>query len=80
MKREEEIHKESYHKYTWSPAYMLAFEAGAEWADKTMLDKVCKWLINALHKNNNSGTFNYVGGNDCSIADIVNVLKQAMEE
>lgn len=24
----------------------LSFEAGAEWADKTMLEKACEWLKN----------------------------------
>lgn len=34
----------------WSPAHSrlceLSFEAGAEWADKTMIDKACDWLKN----------------------------------
>ena len=26
-----------------------AFEAGAKWADKTMIEKACKWLDNNKH-------------------------------
>ena len=42
------------------------------------IEKTCEWLSNAFHKNCN-GTFNYVGGNDCSIQDIINVFRQVQK-
>lgn len=45
----------------------------------TFIEKACKWLTNAFHQNSN-GTFNYVGGNECTIKDIVCIFKQGMEE
>lgn len=57
MTREEEIQqamKESVYETIYSSGYGFtpqatdllecAFIKGAEWADKTMLDRVCKWL------------------------------------
>ena len=48
MARREEIQQaiqtdmfETFHKQV---AYEFGFEQGAEWADKTMLDKACEWL------------------------------------
>lgn len=44
-----------------------------------LINKACVWLTSAFHQNRN-GTFNYAGGNDCNINDIINVFKQAMKE
>ena len=34
-------------KSLWD-AYVFGYYAGAEWADKTMIDKVCEWLRNNI--------------------------------
>lgn len=49
---------------------------GAEWADRTMLDKVCEWL-KSYRQDTNDGT-GYIAGivNDKTIED----LRKAMEE
>lgn len=43
MTREEQIKKEANRVSCNSDEY-YSFIQGAEWADKTMIDKVCKWL------------------------------------
>ena len=53
-----------------------AFEEGAEWANKTMIEKACKWLINIdfddFHFRDCDETFN----NDL----FVDSFRKAMEE
>ena len=56
MTRKEEIQKaaEDYYnevKYLsdLSAFPIAAFKAGAEWADKTMLDKVCEWVEDNIY-------------------------------
>ena len=46
-RREKEIHKAS---ISWKDEVIIvkeekAFVAGAQWADKTMIDKACQWII-----------------------------------
>lgn len=48
----------------------LAFEAGAKWADRTMLDKACEWLEDKLRM--------YAGYSDT--VDLVDSFRKAMEE
>ena len=51
MTREEQIQRES-EIYAWTANQFdcgLAFRKGAEWADKTMLERVCKWLKDNSH-------------------------------
>lgn len=43
MTREEEINKEA-HRISHNGDEFSSFILGAEWADKTMLDKACEWL------------------------------------
>ena len=43
-----------------------AFEEGAKWADKTMIEKACKWLLKGGYFVNNTET--------------INDFKRAMEE
>lgn len=53
-----------------------AFEEGAEWADKTMIEKACKWLLNIdfddFHFRDCDESFN----NDL----FVDAFRKAMEE
>lgn len=52
MTREEEIIKTA--KFIYSPSsgipqslpMRVGFIEGAKWADKTMIDKICDWLLN----------------------------------
>ena len=55
MKRKEEREKASKnradqysHPVEWNECY-LRFKEGAEWADKTMIDKVCEWIKQHLY-------------------------------
>lgn len=43
LTREEEIEKEAYRVSNNGDEY-TSFIQGAEWADKTMIEKACKWL------------------------------------
>ena len=43
MIRQEEIEKEAYRVSNNGDEY-TSFIQGAEWADKTMIEKACKWL------------------------------------
>lgn len=51
------------------------FEEGAEWADKTMIDKVCKWMEDI------DFDMEYWNGEDgfCKEA-FINAVRKAMEE
>ena len=52
-----------------------AFEAGAEWADKTMIEKACDWI-----QMNATKYMNSIGG--CMYFDVINSTKdfrKAME-
>lgn len=51
-----------------------AFQAGAEWADKTMLDKACEWI-----KANMPNYINFEEGFIYEV-DMADAFKQAMEE
>ena len=44
MKREEEILQVANESYSGYSERRLGFIAGAHYADKTMLDRACKWL------------------------------------
>lgn len=58
-----------------------AFEAGAEWADKTMIDKACKWLddnfMNLIWGKTRSV---YAGGNFATVDEMIADFRKAMEE
>ena len=81
MKREEEIKQEAYSRYCNDSSITFGlqcncFESGAKWADKTLLDKACKWLekhvedfmppTNSLH--------------DYNTGELIQFFKKAMEE
>lgn len=50
----------------------IGFRRGAEWADKTMLEKACMWL------ENNAEDFTIDGG--LSIENLIYSFKKAMKE
>ena len=57
-------------------AYGLGFCEGAIWADKTMIDKACKWLINIDFDGYNFRDCDESFNNDL----FVDVFRKAMEE
>ena len=84
MKRKEEINQAAYQKYPYEGGIkgmicensIPIFIQGAEWADRTMIDKACKWLINIdfddFHFRDCDESFN----NDL----FVDAFRKAMEE
>lgn len=73
MTREQQIEKEAYRVSNNSDEFN-SFIQGAEWADETMIDKVCKWL-----------EFNYTEYLDNSrlginMKEMVEDFRKAMEE
>lgn len=44
MTRNEQIEKEA-HRVSYNGDEYSSFIQGAEWADKTMIEKACEWLI-----------------------------------
>lgn len=74
MTREEELYKAANkfsddYKYSGDVDYMrirITFRKGAEWADKTMIEKACKWLLRGGYFVNNTET--------------IDDFKRAMEE
>ena len=84
MTREEEINKEAF-KYG-EPEYLLqspnilgtqGFIHGAKWADKTMIEKACEWLLKNTYKHVDDSrvymTFTYT-------SDMIEKFRKAMEE
>ena len=55
-----------------------AFEKGAYWADKTMIEKACEWLEQNAVKYESGTRMGYIPFN--MIEDMINDFKQAMEE
>ena len=53
---------------------IAAFKAGAEWSDRTMLDRVCEWI------ETNTNEINLKGGICLRSRQFIEELKQAMEE
>lgn len=84
MSRKEEIEKASKnradqysHPIEWNECYHH-FKEGAEWADKTMIDKACEWIKQHLYDEvylfrDNEGTWV-----DTDL--VVDDLKKAMNE
>ena len=55
-----------------------AFEGGAEWADKTMIEKACDWLDQNVEKYESVTKMGYMPF--CLIEDMINDFRKAMEE
>lgn len=60
--------KEYIEKHEFADA-MDAFEAGAEWMQKQMIDKACEWMMNLKIANGEFPLYDYVGN-----------FRKAMEE
>ncbi len=66
-----------------------SFEAGAKWADKTMIEKACDWLSKTLYIHieeiedkhwNETETFDWVTSDYDSVSDFIDGFRKAMEE
>lgn len=58
-----------------------AFKAGAEWADKTMIDKACQWLNNEFLQNKDRDGYPNVESRSCiSVEELIQDFRKAMEE
>ena len=86
MKREEEINIAAKNKYPYikglpqSSAHQAIFVEGAEWADKTMLDRACEWLENELKETDNKNGYPTVEGlYFVSVKEFINEFRQAMK-
>lgn len=82
MTRKEERRQVSieYHNKPHYEAIKDDFLRGAEWADRTMLDKVCLWLT--LHINDYVFTGHLQGEpfEPVNVNNLINDLVKAMEE
>lgn len=78
--REQAVQKNKFGNFHSQVAYEFGFQQGAEWADRTMLDKVYDFIIANAYKYgkvkfvDNKATF------DFRMNTFLNDLKQAMEE
>ena len=62
--------------------YYLAFQEGAKWADKTMIEKATQWLQNTLYEVA-TGLINrpdVVSIESTTMDDFINNFRKAMEE
>ena len=50
MTRKEEIEQFANFVYSEDRLHNSTFVEGAEWADRTMIDKACEWLYNELEE------------------------------
>ena len=55
-----------------------AFEKGAYWADKTMIEKACEWLDQNVVKYESGTRMGYIPFS--FIEDMINDFRKAMEE
>ena len=56
--------------------YYLAFQEGAKWADKTMIEKAYKWILCNMPKYVKASQLDVFVNNE----DMANDFKRAMEE
>ena len=77
MTRKEEI-KQAAHLYSPDNAHNTAdtWEYACEWADKTMIDKACEWLVNNLY--NEQYLFRDDEGTWVDVNDLIEDLKKTM--
>lgn len=82
MKRKEEIvtqavkeQSQLHQPLEWGAGFI----SGANWADKTMLDRACEWLENELKETDNKNGYPTVEGlYFVSVKEFINEFRQAM--
>lgn len=72
MKREEEIKKEA-NRVSFNGDEFSSFIQGAEYADKTMIDKICEWLDSV-------NTDYYMDSGIFQMNDLISDLRKYLEE
>jgi hypothetical protein len=83
MKRKEEIvtqavkeQSQLHQPLEWGAGFI----SGANWADKTMLDRACEWLENELKETDNKNGYPTVEGlYFVSVKEFIREFRQAME-
>ena len=87
MEREEEILQVANENYSDYSERRLGFIAGANWADKTMLDRACKWLNNILYIHTEieedkdwgeTTPINWVTSDYDTVGEFITAFRQAM--
>lgn len=82
MKRKEAIIQSAKNKYPYikglpqSVSNQVVFIEGAEWADRTMIEKSYQWILNNMHKYIKTKGFEIYVNNE----DMANDFRKAMEE
>jgi len=79
MEREEEILQVANENYSDYSERRLGFIAGANWADKTMLDRACKWLNKVFFQNPFLTKKGIVSGKYDTMEEFITTFRQAME-
>ena len=85
MTREEEIRQEmskiagTHPDWTKNDCMRMGFREGAKWADETMIEKACEWLVSELyHSEDRYGHPNVESRSYVSVEDFINEFKKAM--
>ena len=87
-RREEIIAEAKKHEYDWGVDVDRfdvpdIFAKGAEWADKTMIDKACQWLIKCFYEQEHECGYGYyitLENAFDELNDVIDDLRKAMEE
>ena len=83
MKRQEEIGKQAVKEQSAlyeSPEWRAGFISGAEWADKTMLDRACEWLKENIDLYTFEGISIKSGFTEIKLTDVFETaFRQAMK-
>ena len=95
MKRREEIEKAAHQKYPYEGGTLgmicersiPTFIQGAEWADKTMIEKACEYLRRHMYStpifehDEDENPVNYVCASCCdSVEEFIENFRKSMEE
>lgn len=76
MNREEEINKEA-HRVSYNGDEFSSFIQAAEWADKTMIEKVCDWIKTHIEEYY---TYDAWNGDYIDVDALITDFKKKMEE
>lgn len=75
MTREEKIKKEA-HRVSCNGDEFSSFILGAEWADETMIEKVCDWIKTHIEEYY---TYDVWKGDCIDVDTLINDFKKAMQ-
>ena len=84
MNRQEQIEQQTFVYYETCSDEDVAksegFIDGAQWADKTMIEKACVWLENNLYLFYNGSEYRVASNEKINVQEFIYNFKQAMEE